>query len=764
MSRKIVKTKSNIEGLISEKIAEVSENKYVEWKDNSQLKIVGKPVPRIDGYDKVSGSAIYTFDKEFPRMLFAKTLRSPHPHAKIKKINLDKAKALAGVADIIYYKNVSEIPWYYGTGRLFDLQLRYEGDEIACVAAETEKIAEAACKLIEVEYELLPFEIDPGKSMLPDAYKVLEWGNVGRPELYERGNIENGFKEADVVFEDTFSTSVVVHNPAEVHCSVVNWDGDKLTVYDSTQAIFNVRDAVASALNISQSKVRVIKKFMGGGFGSKLEAGKYTVMAALLAKSTGRPVKIVLDRKEQNLAVGNRPDSVQKLKIGLKNEGTITAMQHYSYGSMGAYATGAGCAMPLKTIYKCPNVKTEELSVLTNAGRARAFRAPGHVQGTFALESFIDEAAEKIGMDPLEFRLKNYSGNDQEYNIPYTSKLLKECYLKGAEKVEWNKNRKPVGSSAGTTKKGMGVATQIWWGGGEPPAFATLKLNGDGSVDVISGTQELGGGTYTILAQVAAEVLEIPIEKINVILGDTADCPYAPLSGGSMTAPSVSPAVRDAAEQMKQKLISYAAVILQSKESELVYKEGKVFKSGDESKVKTIAEIIGESSEQVLVTQGARNKNPDGYMINTFGAQFAEVEVDTETGKVKVTKIVAAHDIGRVLNRQTLENQFHGGIIQGMSYALMEERIMDRNLGKVLNTNFNTYKVPTILDIPEIEVIIVSEGDSLISNTGVKGVGEPAIIPTAGAIANAIYNAIGVRIKSLPITPDKILTALSKIN
>lgn len=303
------------------------------------------------------------------------------------------------------------------------------------------------------------------------------------------------------------------------------------------------------------------------------------------------------------------------------------------------------------------------------------------------------------------------------------------------------------------------MATQIWWGGGGPPAQATLKLNRDGSANILCGTQDLGTGTYTFIAQIVAEVLEIPIEQIDVTIGDTKTCPYAPGSGGSTTAPSVSPAVRDAAEQMKQKLLEYAAVISEQPQTELIYRDGTVY-GKDETNKMPINDIMRKVRERVLVTTGYRAANPEGMAVQTFGAQFADVEVDTDTGKIKVNKIVAAHDIGRILNRKLLENQFHGGVIQGMSFALMDERIIDHNTGKVLTTNLHDYKIPTIADIPEIEVIIASDTDPKISSTGVKGIGEPAIIPTAGAIANAVYNAIGVQVKDLPMTPDKVLSAL----
>lgn len=765
MARKIVKSRYfGDEGLI-ETMAEVPADKLKAWGPEAELIVVGKPVSRLDGYDKVSGKAVYTFDVNLPRMTYAKILRSDVPHAKIKRIDVSMAEEFPGVLKVVTYKNTPKIPWHWGTTALFDAEVRYQGDEVACVAAESEQIAEEALRLIKVEYEMLPFVVEKSEAMKPESAKVHAWGNIlnnGKPSQYNRGDVEKGFQEADVVFEDTYSTQIVVHNPTEPHCSVVTWEGDKLTIWDSTQALFGVRDAIAKSLNMPASKVRVIKKYMGGGFGAKLEAGKYSVIAALISKEIGRPVRIALDRKEMNLSVGNRPDSVQKLKAGAKKDGTLTALSHYSFGNIGAYPNGADCSWPLRTLYKCPNVKTVEYSVLTNTGRARAYRAPGHVQGTFAFESMLDDLAEKLRMDPLELRKKNFAEVDPVSNRPYTSKRILEAYQKGAAAIGWKEKRKPSGSARDRFRRGIGMASQIWWGGGGPPAYATLKLNEDASAHVLAGTQDLGTGTYTYLAQITSEVLEIPIEKIQVTIGDTETCPYCGLSGGSLTAPSVSPAVRDAAEQMKRKLISAASALLETLESNVKYAGGKMSRIDDPSKTLSISEIIDKLDEKVLVTTGAREANPEGYEINSFGAQFAEVEVDTETGKVRVLKIVAAHDIGRVLNHKTLLNQFHGGIIQGAAYALMEERIVDTYTGKVLTTNIHDYKLPTVRDIPDIELIVVSDSDPLISNTGVKGIGEPAIIPTAGAIANAVYNAIGVRIKSLPITPDKVLMALSE--
>ena len=760
---KYVKSAIFIEEDFDEKLAEVPVNPKGPWPVNDKLKIIGKSVSRIDGYDKVSGTALYTFDINLPRMAHARILRSSIPHGKIKNIDTSKAEDLPGVLGILSSKNAPDIQWFK-TSSLFDKHVRYEGDEVACVVAESEAIALRAMKMIRVDYEDLPFTVDAKEAMAANAPKIYDNGNIegGKPFEYARGNVDDAFAQADAIVEETFDTQVAIHNPTEVHCSVVNWDGDDLTVWDSTQAIYGVRDTVAETLKMPASKVRVIKKYMGGGFGSKLDAGKYTVMAAILARQIGRPIKIVVDRKEMNLAVGNRPDSVQRLKLAAKNDGTLTAISHYSYGAIGGYEGGAECSWPARQLYKCDNVKVEEYNVFTNTGPTRPFRAPGYPQGIFALDSAMDMLAEKIGMDPLEFRIKNNAEKHPMWNAPYTSKLLLEAYEQGAKAFGWKKRNKIPGSDQGSIKKGMGMASQIWWGGGGPPAHAVLKLNRDGSARVLAGTQDIGTGTYTFMAMVVGEVLGIPMDKIEVILGDTAVGPYCPVSGGSLTAPSVSPAVRDAAENMKIKLIKAAAAQLELDEKNLVYVSGIISDKQNSEKKISIPDLMDKMNEQTITTTGSREANPEGYITQTFGAQFAEVEVDTMTGKIKVNRIVAAHDIGRVLNRKTMENQFHGGIMQGLSYALLEERVVDPNTGKVVTTNLHDYKMPIIADTPEIEVIIVSEADPMNSSTGVKGCGEPAIVPTAGAIANAVYNAIGVRIKSLPMTPDKVLMALNQ--
>lgn len=727
-----------------------------------KTRVLGAPVNRFDGYDKVSGTARYTFDVDLPHMAHAKTLRSPHPHARIRSIDTSEAEVLPGVLAILHSGNSPAIPWY-GQSTLFDTHLRYQGDEVACVAATTEKIAEQALKLIRVDYEVLDFEVDVEKMASGDGPALHDGGPLAyQPWIYERGNVEAGFAEADVLVEESFSTQCAVHNPTEAHGSVASWDGDKLTVYDSTQAIHTIRTALAESMQIPASHVEVITKYMGGGFGSKLYFGKYTTMATLLARRIGLPVKIMLDRSEMNLAVGNRPDSRQQLKVGAKRDGTLTAMSLTAIGSAGAYRAWAGCNFPLIGTYKCANVRTDMRSVYTNLGPGRAFRAPGRPQGTFGMDSILDDLAAKLEMDPLELRRKNYAEIDQFQNQPYTSKKLNECYDLGARAFGWSEKWHPPGISEDPVKRGVGLATQIWSGGGGPPGGVTLQLNADGSVRALAGSQDLGTGTYTFIPQVVAEVLEIPVENVRATLGRTSAGPYCPPSGGSQTAPTVAPAAHDAAVQIRGALLDGAAALWELPRKSLVY-ENATIRSEDGEKVITIPELMEELHENTLVRTGLRAANVPGKTAQSFGVQFAEVEVDTRTGEVRVLKIIAAHDIGRTLNRKLLENQFHGGIIQGFGFALFEERIVDRNTGLVLSDNLHDYKMATMRDVPEIEVIVVDPKDKEVNSLGVKGIGEPPIIPTAGAIANAVFNATGVRIHELPLTPDRVLTALQMV-
>src|SRR4030043_449929 len=499
----------------------------------AEFKLIGKPTPRVDGELVVTGRATYTHDIFFQDMLYAKILRSPHASAQVVAVDLSAAKGLPGVKAVIKLKD--------GRGK-------YEGEQVAAVAAVSEKTAEEAIKLIRVEYRTLPHVVTPDKAMADGAPRVHDSANVEKINEYTRGNIDQGFAEAEVTFERTYKTAIEIHQTAETHASVAKWDEDELTVWDSTQAIFNVRDGLAEALGIPETKVRVIKMYMGGGFGRKLDVNEHTIVASKLARETGRPVKITLSRKENSLCVGNRPSTQITIKGGAKKEGTLTALSLKNF-TCGGLDRGDESSEPLIDVYKCPNVKVEEFTVFTNPGAGRATRAPGHVQGTFALEGFMEELAVELGLDPLEFRRKNYTASKEGgTGIVYSSKGLDKCYDIGAQKIGWARRNKKPGDGQEKKRRGLGMASQIWWGGGVPGTLADIKLHRDGSVEAISGTRDIGCGTRTYMATVAAETLGLKPQDITVKIGDTV-YPWAPISGGSLTAPSVAPAARDAALQ-----------------------------------------------------------------------------------------------------------------------------------------------------------------------------------------------------------------------
>jgi xanthine dehydrogenase YagR molybdenum-binding subunit len=733
-----------------------------------ETKVVGRPLPRIDAYERVSGSAVYPLDFALPDMLHAAILRCPHAHAQVKSIDTSAAEKMAGVRAVVTGKTPgADVPWYRGSGKwyskLFDDRARHEGDEVAAVAAETRAQAYDALKAIRVEYEELAFVLDPREALKPDAPLVHDGTNrYGDPAEYKRGDVEAGFAGADAVVEGTYSTACECHTPMEVHGSVVKWDGNRLTVWDTTQGVFEVQQRMSQALKLPLANVRVIGHYMGGGFGSKLEGGKYTVIAALLAKATARPVKLFLSREEEFLSAGNRPANTMKVKVGAKKDGTLTAIEFLSMGSGGAYPNGASTSFLATDLYTCPNVKTVDENVAINAGRARAMRAPGFPQGAWALEQAMDALAVRLGMDPVELRLKNVPKVSQRRgNQPYTSTGLVECLRDGAKAFGWEEARKrPKGD--GPIRKGVGVASALWAYGGGPPATVVVKLFADGSVNVNSGAADIGTGTKTVMAQVVAEELGVEMERIQVEHADTGTTQYSGPSGGSKTVPSDMPAARAAAIEVRTKLLKAAAEEMKLPVEELVLSAGEVVSKKDPSKKLAVTAVPGLERQQVLVGVGTRGPNVEGKAISPFAAHFAEVDVNVRTGEVTVTRLLAAQDSARIMNRLTFECQVQGGLVMGLGLGRTEERVLDRQTGKMCNANWHDYKIPTALDVPaEQKVLSVDLVDTECNTAGAKGVGEPATIATAAAIANAVHDAVGVRVHDSPITPPRLVALLA---
>ena len=733
-----------------------------------ETKVVGKPLTRIDAYERVSGSAVYPLDFALPDMLHAAILRCPRAHAQVKSVDTSVAEKMPGVRAVITGKMPgADIPWYRSRGKafskLFDDRARHEGDEVAAVAAETRAQAYDALKAIRVDYEELAFVLDPREALKPDAPLIHDGANrYGDPSEYKRGDVDAGFAAADAVVEGTYSTACEIHTPMEVHGSVVKWDGNRLTVWDTTQGVFAVQQTVAQALRLPLANVRVIGSYMGGGFGSKLEAGKYTIIAALLAKATARPVKLFLSREEAFVAAGNRPANTMKVKIGAKKDGALTAIEFLSIGSGGAYPDGASTSFLATDLYTCPNVRAVDENVAINAGRARAMRAPGFPQGAWALEQAMDALAAKLGMDPVALRLANVPKVSQRRgNQPYTSLGLAECLAQGAKAFGWSEARKrPKGD--GPVRKGVGVASGLWAYGGGPPATVVVKLFADGSVNINSGAADIGTGTKTVMAQTVAEELGVALEKIQIEHADTGTTQYSGPSGGSKTVPSDMPAARAAAIEVRTKLLKAAAEEMKLPVEELRLAGAEVVSTKDPSKKLAVTEVPGLQGQQVLVGVGTRGPNPEGKIIAPFSTHFAEVEVNVRTGEVTVTRLLAAQDSGRVMNRLTFECQVQGGLVMGLGLARTEERVLDRQTGKMCNANWHDYKIPTALDVPvDQKVLSVDLVDTECNTVGAKGVGEPSTIPTAAAIANAVYDAVGVRVLDSPITPPRLVALLA---
>ncbi len=699
------------------------------WGEASQSRLIGKRITRLSGKDKVTGKAKYTYDINRTGMLYGRILRSEVAHATVKDIDLSRAEALPGVKAVIPLTEV-------------DRTLRYQGQEIAAVAAETDDIAKDALRLIFVDLEELPFVVTEADAMAENAPQIRDWvGNQSNPGVNEQGDVKTAFEEAAVTVEATYHTPVQTHVCLETHGHVVEWtDEQNLTVWASTQAVFGVRNDLARNFELPANQVRVITEHMGGGFGSKFNAGTEGLAAVRLSRITGRAVKLMLTRKAEHLVAGNRPSMTQHVKAGATSDGRLVAYEMRGYGT-GGISSGAGFQAPY--VYHVENRKTERFSVAINAGNQRAMRAPGHPQGAFAMDSLMDELAEKLGMNPLEFRRINDS-----------NEVRQAQYTLGAQEIGWHRRNTVPGSGSGVKKRGMGVGSGLWGGGGGRGTQARVTINPDGTVEAVTGTQDIGTGIRTAIAIIVAEELGLQPTDISVKVGDSGPGLPSGGSGGSQTTASVAPVIKTAAAAAKQKLFEHVAPLLKAPLDDLRVGTGIIYVASDRTNTVTWNQATGLLGQESISEGG--EWDPELRENGVAGTQFAEVEVDTQTGNVQVLKIVAVQDCGLAINRLTTESQINGGVIMGLGQTLLEERIMDSQTGRMLNANLEDYKVPGTFEIPEIKSIVFD------THRKVTGVGEPPCIPTLGAIANAVYNAIGVRIRELPITPDKVLTALAE--
>jgi xanthine dehydrogenase YagR molybdenum-binding subunit len=732
------------------------------WDKDATFAVVGRPATRVEGVAKVTGRARYAYDVRLPGQLYVYVLRSPHPHARIRHLNTSGAEALPGVRAILSSANAPEMAWY-GNSQLFDPTVRFVGEEVAAVAADSEDIARDAARLIEVDYEPLPFVMDMEAACEPGSPWVHSEGNLaGEPKRYERGDLEAGLRAADVVIDAVYTTQAALHNCLEPHGCMAFWEGDHLTLWESTQSVWEVREQVAEKLGLPEHHVRVIKQYMGGGFGSKQIPWKHTVIAALLSKQSGRPVQLMLDREAENLAVGHRNATRQRVRLGATRDGTLTAIGADITVAVGAYTVGGEGSFVsgiYQRLYRCPNVRTEQIGVYTHIGPSVAFRAPGYVEGAFALESAMDELALALKMSPLDLRLLNYTGTDQKNERPYSMPdSLRRCYERATETFGWRTYQRAA--ARGPKRRGIGIAAHDWGGAGFPPAYAWVKLNSDGTADVVTATQDIGTGTRTALAQVAAEELGLPLDQVMVHLGDTANGPYAPVSAGSATLATLGPVVQAAAAEARQRLLQAAAQLFEEEPDRLLVRHGTIQRRDQPEPAVTVADITTRIAPHMIQGWGARDANPRDKSVRTFGVQCVEVEVDIETGDVAIVRLVGAHDCGRIINPTLVDSQVIGGMTQGIGFALSEERIVDAASGMVLNGNLEEYKVPTVADVPLMTHAQVNLPDLAANPIGAKGIGEPPLVPTAPAIANAVFDAVGIRIRDLPISRHRLLDAL----
>ncbi len=746
------------------------------------LKVVGRSLIRRGLEEKLTGEARYTADLKLPGMLHARVLPSPHPHADVVSIDASVAEAMPGVHAVFTPFDEEASGLFAGDMRVLDTRVRFVGDEVAAVAAETEEEAERAIESLRVEYRVLPFETDAERALRPEATAIHPGGNLwgGEPLLLKRGDVASGLREADIVVEGSYVVASHSAAPLEPRAAIAQWDDDQLTVWKTSRGVHTDRAHLSTALGMSEEKIRVLGPHFGAGYGAKDES-RCAILAAILARKAGRPVRLEYSRYQEFVAGRVRHGAVIEMKVALKRSGEITAIENKTLMNTGAYlASGAGelrrAAQGGLYLYRCPNVRYEGRLAYTNTPVAGSYRGLGAPQGHFALEALIDQAAETIGIDPLEFRLKNHVGLegqpgrrtspiDQvvdtqpvEGGIPFSSNELRECIVRGAEAIRWGKPVEDAGEPH--MKRGVGMATCIYRGGPGWESTARVILNRDGRVELHTGIVDVGQGAHTVLAQMASEAFGCGYEDMRVVSGDSDVAPHSPITAGSTATFSAGLAVKKASENLRDGLLELASTYLERPKEGLDVRGGFVVSNLEGKRLASVSEVAGGMPGAFIESEASVVPGSADYIVNSFAAHFAQVEVDTLTGSVSVVRYVAAHDSGRIINPKAAVNQVEGGVSQTLGLTLSEELVTDAASGVTLNGSFLEHKCPTIGQYPEIQTIFVETEDP-IAPFGAKALGEPPSVPVAAAVINAVYDAVGVRFMEIPLTPDKVLEGLA---
>ena len=696
------------------------------------LNAVGMSHPRVDARERVTGQAQYTGDVTLPEMLYARVLRSPHPHARVTRVDTTRAREMPGV-HVVLTREQCDVTWSSGDSHnpryLFNNPVRFVGDPVAAVAAVDRHTAEAAIEAIDVDYEPLDFILDQEEALSPGAVEIQPGGNLSprrsgerEPEIYQRGDLDAGFAASDVVVEDTYVSKHHNNAQMEPRSALARWTGDELTLWSPTQGISNTRRDMARDLDMPPEKVRVICQYMGGGFGNKNQSQDSDLIAAVLALEAGRPVKLEMTRKEDFLGVHGRWPTTQHYKIGASRDGTLQAVQLRGYSGMGPHRKSGGGIAGIE-LFRCPNVWREVSPVYTNMTVAANFRGPAYPQGVWGIESVMDQLAHELTIDPLDFHLHNHT---RKYNdeTPYTSWALRECITEGADRFGWSNRWRPAGGRTGRVTRGVGMAIGMF-AARLGRSSAVLRLE-QGRLWLHIGVTDIGTATKTAMAQLAAEAMGMDFADVTVVWGDTDQCPYSVGESGSRTTTHTGYAIVEAAEDLKRQ----------------------------------IASLNGSVADQPLIAQATPEPTIEGMERYASAAHFVEVEVDTELGHIGVVQYLAMHESGRIINPLTAESQIKGGVTMGIGMALHEELVYDRATGIPVNPGYYGARVMTHLDAPEIEVHFI-EPDDAFGPYGAKNVGEPPVIPVVAAIGNAFFNATGRRIKELPMTRTRVMEVLA---